>query len=144
MQTAQQVGGDLQCLRFGVDEMQSAAIPGDVLLGPVFGAGMAEHERAQPVWRDGDAFDTIGRFDTLDHGHFAQGLQRLRRLPCVQFLLALGFGKVVEQPIGAHRNSKVAKAMIAEGHHGQLLYSVRLAVSAVKLFSAYGEVGKSG
>jgi hypothetical protein len=60
MQAAQQVGGDLQCLRFGVDEMQGAAIPGDVLLGSVFGSGMAEDERAQSVRRDGDAFDTVG------------------------------------------------------------------------------------
>ena len=82
--------------------------------------------------------------DALDHGHFAQGLQHLRRLAGVQFLLALGFGKVVEQPIGAHRHGEVTKAMIAEGHHGWFLYSVKLADSVAKLFGAYGEVGKSG
>ena len=144
MQAAQQIGSDGQCLPFGVDEMQGSAIPGDVLLGPVFGAGMAEHERAQPVWRDGDAFDAIGRFDALDHGHFAQGLQHLRRLSGIQLLLALGFGKVVEQPIRAHRYGEVTKAMVSEGHHGRRLYSVKLTASAAKLFCPYGEGGKSG
>ena len=144
MQAAQQIGSDGQCLHFGVDEMQGSAIPGDVLLRPVFGAGMAEHERAQPVWRDGDAFDAIGRFDALDHGHFAQGFQHLRRLPGIQLLLALGFGKIVEQPIRAHRHGEVTKAMVSEGHHDRLLYSVKLTASAAKLFYPYGEGGKSG
>ena len=144
MQAAQQIGSDGQCLHFGVDEMQGSTIPGDVLLRPVSRAGMAEHERAQPVWRDGDTFDAIRRFDALDHGHFAQGFQHLRGLPGIQLLLALGFGKIVEQPIRAHRHGEVTKAMIAEGHHGQQLYSVKLTASAAKLFCPYGEVGKSG
>ena len=123
-------------VRFGVDEIQRAAVAGDFLLGTVFGPGMAEDERAQTVGRDGDAFDAVGGFDALDERHFAQGLEHLRRLAGVKLLLALGFGKVVEQPVGAHRHGKVAKAMIAEGHHGLFLYTETLTVSAVKLFSA--------
>ena len=114
------------------------------MLGPVFGTGVAEDERAQAVSIDGDAFDAIGRLDALDQSHFAQGFQHLRRLSGVQFLLALGFGKVVEQPIGAHRHGEVTKAMVAECHHGWFLYSVKLAESVAKLFGAYGEIGKSG
>ena len=118
VQTAQQVRGDGQCLRFGVDEIQRAAIARDFLLGTVFRTGVAEDERAQTVGSDGDAFDAVGRFDALDERHFAQGLQHLRRLAGVQLLLALGFGKVVEQPVRAHRHGEVTKAMVAEGHHG--------------------------
>ena len=116
-----------------MDQRQGAAIARDVLLGPVFGAGMAEHERAQTVVCDRDAFDAVRRLDALDQCHFTQSLQHLWRLASVQLLLALGFGQVVVQPIGAHRYGKVAEAMIAEGHHGQLLYSVKLAASAAKV-----------
>ena len=80
MQTAQQVGGDWQIFRFRVDEIQRAAVAGDFLFGTVFGAGVAEDERAQTVGGDSDAFDAVGGFDALDERHFAQGFKHLRRL----------------------------------------------------------------
>lgn len=115
-----------------MDEIQGATIAGDILLGPVFGTGVAEDKRAQTVGCDRHAFDAVGRLNALHQGHFTQGFQYLRRLPSVQFLLALRFGQVVEQPIRAHRHGQVSKTMVAEGHHGSLLYSVKLAASAAK------------
>ena len=114
VQPAHQVGGDGQIFRFCVDEIQRAAIAGDFLFGPVFGAGVAEDERAQTVGGNGDAFDAVGRFDALHERHFAQSFEHLGRLAGVKRLLALRFGEVVEQPVGAHRHGKVTEPVIAE------------------------------
>ena len=114
VQTAHQVRGDLQIIRFRVDEIQRSAVAGDLLFGTVFGAGMAEDERAQTVRRNSHAFDAIGRFDTLDERHFAQGFEDLGRLTGVKLLLAFGLGEIVEQPVGAHRHREIAESVIAE------------------------------
>jgi hypothetical protein len=78
VETAQQVGSDLQFFGFGVDEVQRAAIAGDFLFRTVFGAGVAENERAQTVGGDGDAFDAVGGFDALDDGSLAERLVYIR------------------------------------------------------------------
>ena len=79
---------------------------------------VAEDARALTVESDGHAFDAVGGFDALHERHFAQGFEHLRPLAGVKHLLALDFGEVVEQSVGAHRHGEVTQAMIAEGHHG--------------------------
>ena len=55
--------------------IQRVPIARDFLLGTVFGAGVAENERAQTVGSHGHAFDAVGRFNALQERHFAQGFE---------------------------------------------------------------------
>src|ERR1035437_7934269 len=83
------------------------------------GLAPPNHERPQPVRRDGDALDSIRRFGALDDRLFPQYSQDFRLLSEPEVLLSTRFHADAEKPAGPDRNRQVRQSAWVERQHVQ-------------------------